>query len=225
LIGSHMSGRFLFITDMIWRSKEPGRSRSMYLSLGVFLCVHLLLTFPLGAASERDDQYNGMMCGPHCLWLAAKRCGVNISLERARRLVAPDLRSLHKGTSVQSMLQAAQTLGLRGEVVATSLEGLSRDPRSAILIVDDDTHYVFLKRIDSPRVSLIDSMRPVVLSREALEKRWGGLAIMIGTSEDVIAAGSRYSLVTILLSVSGAAGIVAGGVFLVHALRKTPSSL
>jgi len=120
---------------------------------------------------------NDTLCGPRCLWLAATKLGRDVSLESLISMAKVDAK---KGTSVKNMLEVARGIGLTGQIVRTDVSAIGRDPRCAILIVDDHSHFVFVKDILGGAVTVIDGHEIKTLAADPLRKRWQGEAIMVG---------------------------------------------
>jgi len=181
------------------------------------------------AAKPLDDRATDgtrMMCGPHCLWLAAHARGTGVSLREVQHLIKPTMCSMSEGASVEDMVRAARAMNLTAEVVQTNLGGMAGDSRSAILIVDNNSHYVFLKGVVGDDVVLIDSLAQRRLRRDELCRRWGGLAIMVGRPGEFTATIWRRDRITRLLVTTGLLATTAGMIlFGWAALKKHVSRL
>lgn len=148
-----------------------------------------------------------MMCGPHCLWLAAEACGVRVSLNRVAQLAGT---TPEDGTGVQGILDAASQLGLTGQVVETTPTALARDPRRAILILDGNTHFAYVKQTSSAGVVLIENLDVHEMSRSALLKRWDGLAIMLAPRGQALPQRAHYPAIWNVIMWIGLALILLG---------------
>ncbi len=129
-------------------------------------------------AGWEKDALARSMCGPRCLYLAARTCGKRVSL---RDMVSLAGTTMERGTSVGNMVSAARDLGLGAAVAKTDLAGLASHEGACILIADDERHFLFLAGIDADAgvLSLIDGLRLRTLPLESLRRRWNGWAILI----------------------------------------------
>ena len=117
--------------------------------------VIVALLFSLTLADEtRNHAHVNVMCGPHCLWLAAKSYGITTTLKKLRYFAETHPS---RGTSLKSMLKALRQIGLEPLLVNTDWHGLQKIRRPCILLLNQPAngHYVFLERIDSETIGLI----------------------------------------------------------------------
>lgn len=169
-----------------------------------FAAMALFLT--VGLAVGNDDAPNtSMLCGPHCLWLACKTLGKDVSLSEIAR--AAKTTDLH-GTSVRNMLSAADALGVTGQVVRADLDALRKDRRCAIAIMDNSSHFAFIQKIDASHVVLIEELKARRMPRDVFMQRWGHLAIMVGTDEMAMTGASRAWIGWGCLATSGTLGLI-----------------
>jgi len=146
------------------------------------------------------------MCGPESLWLAARLCGEEVTVERPAKLAGTDPSI---GTSAAGMVTAAKEIGLEAEVISGDLAAVARDHRQAIVIVNGNTHYSLLVDCGPTSVTTADGSGLREMSREEFEKRWGGMAIMVGVPGGL----SRWSWWAV-------AGIVAGLALFLYCRRR-----
>jgi len=76
-------------------------------------------------------------CGPRALALVCQRLGVSTSVEQLGQLAG----TTAKGTSMEGLAHAANTVGLKTEGVQVSREALSEVPMPALAWVNDN-HYI-----------------------------------------------------------------------------------
>ena len=134
---------------------------------------------PTRLSSTPAHPRRNMTCGPDCLWLVARSYGKNVTLARVAEIACtePPL-----GTSAANMVRAAEQIGLGAEVVRGDLDAIVKDGRRAILIVNDNTHYVLLEDCDPGAVRVVDGDGRREIVRDTFNRSWDGLAIMVGES-------------------------------------------
>lgn len=187
----------------------------------IYFIVSLLLLFiPLPSFAGTPDSTTAgaeMMCGPYSLWLAARTIGVDVSLKRIKQVAGT---TPWDGTSIQGMIDAARDLGLQPQVIRASLDYISRDPRQTILVLDDNTHFAFVKEIADDRVVMIEYLALREFSQAELNDRWDGLAIMIGLPDDPITAPPQIYTFWPWLAVIGTVLFATGATLLLRNAAK-----
>ena len=119
-------------------------------------------------------QIDEMDCGAACLAIICRHFGRQVSLSRIRQLVNTGL----DGTSLRSLCQAGEELGLATRSVKTSLRNLDRMPLPAIAHWDAD-HWLVVYDVTRTHVGLADpalGLRRV--PRDEFAARWSGYAAL-----------------------------------------------
>jgi HlyB family type I secretion system ABC transporter len=119
-------------------------------------------------------QIDEMDCGAACLAMICRHFGRQVSLARIRQLVNTGL----DGTSLRSLCQAGEELGLATRSVKTSLRNLDQMPLPAIAHWDAD-HWLVVYDVTGTHVGLADpalGLRRV--SRDEFAARWSGYAAL-----------------------------------------------
>ena len=84
------------------------------------------------------------------------------------------------GASMLQVQQAAEAIGIATTGVRASLDTLvSEVPGPKIIHLADPDHFLVLARADGEWAQVMDGGRPVVVSREELEKRYSGHALVV----------------------------------------------
>jgi len=122
-----------------------------------------------------------VLCGPRCLWLVAHLRGVDVSLETLVKTAATDPRA---GTTVANMVRTLVSLGIPAEAIRTNLKDLNADGRLAILMVNENSHYVLFERADSAGVHIVDAAERRRMTYAEFQNWWGGIAIMAGETRN-----------------------------------------
>jgi hypothetical protein len=162
--------RFLDMSGKI--SKKPGGS--------VFVIYAVIVSFGVAFCQEAtyEIQDSKMMCGPNCLWLAAKTLNRETTLQKMRYFAETDP---HRGTSLRGMLTALRRIGLEPLLVKTDWNGLCKIRNPAILLLRRATsgHYVFLQDIDNETIVVIDAPDRKRYTRDEFVIQFTGYAIVV----------------------------------------------
>lgn len=123
-----------------------------------------------------------MNCGPNCLWQVMHAYNKDYSF---KEIIDAADTSAKEGTSMKSMVAAANKMGLPAKAVKTNLKRLIEDNRIPILLLNlgELGHYVILDSINNGCIRLLDSNKFIELSADELAGIWDGYAIMIGLEE------------------------------------------
>jgi ABC-type bacteriocin/lantibiotic exporter with double-glycine peptidase domain len=119
-----------------------------------------------------------MMCGPNCVWLAARSFNITPSPKKLRYLAGTDP---HRGTSLEGMLTALDKIGLYPLLVKTSYKGLTRIKNPVILLLKHSSngHYVFMEHISPTLIRVIDPPDSKTCSRAEFIDDFTGYAIVV----------------------------------------------
>ena len=119
-----------------------------------------------------------MMCGPYCLWLAAKSFNITTTLNKLRYFAETQP---HKGTSLEGMLKALRQIGLEPLLTRTTWTGLNTISNPTILLLGQppNGHYVFLERITPRSITIIDPPHRRHWSRTQFMAEFAGYAIVV----------------------------------------------
>ena len=130
------------------------------------------------AAPPPCQSYTNVMCGPNCLWLAAKSYNITVSLKKLRYFADTDP---DHGTSLTGMLKGLRHIGLEPLLIKTDWTGMTPIKRPAILLLSQPLggHYVFLEHIDSKTIRVIDAPERVTWTRRQFSSRFTGYAIVV----------------------------------------------
>lgn len=139
--------------------------------------IAVLLSLCFGKESDPSECVN-VMCGPHCLWLAAKCYGVTTDLKRLRYFAETDAT---RGTSLKNMLKTVRTLELEPLLLNADWAGLQDIKRPAILLINQplNGHYVFLEDIGHETISVLDPPSRKVWMRKEFMDRFTGIVIVV----------------------------------------------
>ena len=119
-------------------------------------------------------QIDEMDCGAACLAMICRHFGRLVSLARIRQLVNTGL----DGTSLRSLCQAGEELGLATRSVKTSLRNLDRMPLPAIAHWDAD-HWLVVFDVTRTHVRLADPALGIrQVPRDEFAARWSGYAAL-----------------------------------------------
>ena len=119
-------------------------------------------------------QIDEMDCGAACLAMICRHFGRQVSLARIRQLVNTGL----DGTSLRSLCQAGEELGLAARSVKTSLRNLDRMPLPAIAHWDAD-HWLVVYDVTRTHVGLADPALGIRrVPRDEFAARWSGYAAL-----------------------------------------------
>ena len=139
--------------------------------------------------------------------MSAAALGRETSLEELSRLAGT---TPQEGTSAQNMVRAARSLGLEAQVVKTNVKGLSLEGRCAIAILDNNTHFAFVKYADDRRVTLVEELRERPMTLRDFNARWNGSAIIIGRHGDSLSSAPQDRAVWLWMCAIGAVLILVG---------------
>jgi HlyB family type I secretion system ABC transporter len=134
-------------------------------------------------------QIDEMDCGAACLAMMCRHFGRQVSLARIRQLV----NTGRDGTSLRSLCQAGEELGLAARSVKTSLRNLNRMPLPAIAHWDAD-HWLVVYDVTSTHVALADpALGRRRVSRDEFAARWSGYAALFEYTPQLEAAPTAAS--------------------------------
>ena len=136
----------------------------------------IFLSICFGQQSETSE--NNLMCGPNCLWLAARAYSTSSTLEELMYLAGT---SANGGTNLNGMIKALNTIGLHPLVIKTNWAGLFQIKVPTILLLKGRTvgHYVYFDEISQESVRIIDPPERKTWTRGQFMKRFTGYAIVV----------------------------------------------
>ena len=182
--------------------------------VGAHSLRHLGLCSASTVAADAEEgvlNTSDRMCGPHCLWLACRLQGKAVSLED---LIEGTETSPVLGTSVEAMVKSAEAVGLWAEAVETDVAGLrafAGEGRTAILLVNDSSHYVAFDGEEHGEVWLLDGTRGrFAVTVEELRSSWGNVAVVIGNGQITLGRGQQLLRAAALLAGVGVIAFVVG---------------
>jgi HlyB family type I secretion system ABC transporter len=137
-------------------------------------------------------QIDEMDCGAACLAMMCRHFGRQVSLARIRQLV----NTGRDGTSLRSLCQAGEELGLATRSVKTSLRNLDRMPLPAIAHWDAD-HWLVVYDVTRTQVGLADpALGRRRVSRDEFAARWSGYAALFEYTPQLEGAPAAASNIT-----------------------------
>lgn len=143
------------------------------------LCAILLIFLSTTFAFTSDTSVgNNLMCGPNCLWLAAKSLNVPTSLKKLRYFAETDPT---RGTSLKGMLKALKQVELKPLLINIDWKGLNTIKHPAILLLNQlsNGHFIFLEEIDSKIIRVIDPPDRKTWTRKEFMNKFTGYAIVV----------------------------------------------
>ena len=148
-----------------------------YLSF-IFVTLFFLYPYNTFCAVPPTTENSEMMCGPNCLWFAARSMGVTTSLKHLRYFAETDPC---RGTSLKNMLKALGRIGLESILLKTDWEGLNKIGNPTILSLNKSSggHYVFMSSINSKTISLIDPPEKKTWGKKEFMNKFNGYAIIV----------------------------------------------
>lgn len=187
---------------------------------------------PPGAATRdaptiaRDP--TNVLCGPECLYQAAIALGDSqVSLGHVTELCETDL---DRGTSMAGLKKAAEKMGMKAEVVETSMRGMLRDPRIKIALLQRPYtnessvwHFVVIERTDANGVSVLDGSARTYLSSPLFQSQWRGVYVAVSAKNDELRPGGwewRFGVWSMLLSGMAGASVVVLAMSVVRGKRQ-----
>ncbi len=144
-------------------------------SILMVLILYSGLSFSFGSDVSVNDN---VMCGPNCLWLAAKSYNITTSLKKLRYFAQTDLL---QGTSLKGMLKALRQIGLEPVLIKTDWKGLSKIRQPAILLLNQSSngHYTFLEKIGPKLIRLVDPPERKTWTRDEFMSKFTSYTIVV----------------------------------------------
>ncbi|MCX5718769.1 MAG: cysteine peptidase family C39 domain-containing protein [Nitrospirae bacterium] len=139
----------------------------------------LFIFLSITSTSGSDAQTNSnLMCGPNCLYLAAKSYNIPTSLQKLTYFAETDLTH---GTSLKGMLKALRQIGLQPLLIKTDWRGLNEINNPVILLLNykSNGHYVFMEKIDPKIVRVVDAPDRKTWTQEEFMNKFSGYAIIV----------------------------------------------
>lgn len=174
--------------------------------LVVLLIVYLVATLLVPAAAQPES------CGIVSLFRLCELTGQELSQEQQEQIVAAYPA---EQCSMLEMKQAAESVGITLVGVKATLEELQEVCGPKILHLKDPEHFLVIARFSPEWVHLVARGGVAVLTREEVEKRYTGQALILEQEESL--AGPRLELDSFHYSF----GIAGVGQEVEHAFRVT----
>ena len=127
-------------------------------------------------------QPDSMDCGPTCIRMIAKYYGRSISLQKLRDLS----ETTRLGSSLQTLSNAAERIGLRTLAVKINLQSLKQDAPLPCICFWNERHYVVLYKIRGDRFYVADPAKGKrVYSKKEFLTNWIGTHADESTEEGI----------------------------------------
>lgn len=158
----------------------------------LLFCLGLLLLSCKGTPEKKASfplyqQRIAAECGPACLKMISDFYGGDYNLETLNVLCKMDM---DKGTSLGSIFEASETIGLHSLAVSTDAETLYKEVPYPALLHWDGNHFVVIYDVSKDSVWLADpAIGYVTLTKEEFLPHWipegsrEGFALLFETTE------------------------------------------
>ena len=160
----------------------------LIIAIIIFLVLVCFKIFKAKKTYYCIKQHDITDCGPACIAIIAKQCGLKLPITKIRQIAGTDRR----GTNAFGVLKAAEECGFSGKGVKAEREHLfSTDlplPVIAHVIVDKKLqHYVVIQKVTKKYILIADPGKGLVkYSHDDFFSIWTGILLLLSPAEEFV---------------------------------------